>query len=135
MSKSYNNAIGLRDDPDEIRQRIQTMPTDPARVQRSDPGDPEKCPVWAFHLLYSNDETKAWVQNGCRTAAFGCLECKRKVIDAVIAELDPIRERASEYAHDPTLVRNIIAEGCERAQDVAEETLVDVRQVMGLGYG
>lgn len=135
MGKSYNNSIALREDPSEIQKKIRTMPTDPARVRRSDPGDPDKCPVWPFHELYSDEDTKAWVQNGCRTAGIGCLECKQKVIDAVIAELEPIRKRASEYADDPTVVKNIIAEGCERARDVAEETLDDVRQAMGLGYG
>jgi tryptophanyl-tRNA synthetase len=135
MSKSYNNTIALREAPEEIKSKIQTMPTDPARVRRSDPGDPDKCPVWPFHQVYSDDATKAWVQEGCRTAAIGCLDCKQKVIDPVIAELEPIRRRAAEYTADPMLVKNIIAEGCRRAQDVAEETLEDVRQAMGLGYG
>ena len=135
MSKSYNNTIALREDADSVQRKIQTMPTDPARVRRTDPGDPEKCPVWPFHQVYSDDETKAWVCKGCTTATIGCLECKQKVIDAVIAELEPIRKRAAEYAGDRTLVRNIIAEGNERAREVAEETLNDVRQAMGLGYG
>lgn len=134
MSKSYNNTIALREKPDEIQRKMQTMPTDPARVRRVDPGDPEKCPVWPLHQVYSDEETKAWVQQGCRSAAIGCLECKQKVIDAVIAELEPIRRRAAEYASDPTLVRNIIAEGGEHARDVAEETLDDVRQAIGLEY-
>lgn len=134
MSKSYNNIIALRDEPDEIEQKMRTMPTDPARVRRSDPGDPEKCPVWPFHQVYSDDDTRRWVQEGCRTAGIGCIECKKKVIDAVIAELEPIRKRAADYSSDPTLVKNIIAEGCERAQDAAEETLIDVRQAMGLTY-
>lgn len=134
MSKSYNNIIALRDEPDEIEQKMRTMPTDPARVRRSDPGDPEKCPVWPFHQVYSDDDTRRWVQEGCRTAGIGCIECKKKVIDAVIAELEPIRKRAADYSSDPTLVKNIIAEGCERAQDAAEETLTDVRQAMGLAY-
>ena len=134
MSKSYNNIIALRDEPDEIEQKMRTMPTDPARVRRSDPGDPEKCPVWPFHEVYSDDNTRRWVQEGCRTAGIGCIECKKKVIDAVIAELEPIRKRAADYSNDPTLVKNIIAEGCERAQDVTEETLTDVRQAMGLAY-
>lgn len=134
MSKSYNNIIALRDEPDEIEQKMRTMPTDPARVRRSDPGDPEKCPVWPFHQVYSDDDTRRWVQEGCRTAGIGCIECKKKVIDAVIVELEPIRKRAADYSSDPTLVKNIIAEGCERAQDAAEETLTDVRQAMGLAY-
>lgn len=134
MSKSYNNIIALRDDPADIEKKMRTMPTDPARVRRSDPGDPDKCPVWPFHQIYSDADTKVWVQEGCRTAGIGCLECKQKVIDAVIAELAPIRERATEYAEDPTLAKNIIAEGSEHARDVADETLDDVRQAIGLGY-
>jgi tryptophanyl-tRNA synthetase len=134
MSKSYNNIIALRDDPADIEKKMRTMPTDPARVRRSDPGDPDKCPVWPFHQIYSDADTKVWVQEGCRTAGIGCLECKQKVIDAVIAELAPIRERAAEYAEDPTLAKNIIAEGSEHARDVADETLDDVRQAIGLGY-
>lgn len=135
MSKSYNNTIALREEPDEIQRKMQTMPTDPARVRRADPGDPEKCPVWPLHQVYSDEETKAWVRQGCRSAGIGCLECKQKVIDAVIAELEPIRRRAIEYASDPTLVKNIIADGGEHARDVAEETLDDVRQAIGLEYG
>ena len=134
MSKSYNNSIALRHDPADIEKKMRTMPTDPARVRRSDPGDPEKCPVWPFHQIYSDEDTKVWVQEGCRTAGIGCLECKQKVIDAVIAELAPIRERAAEYAEDPTLAKNIIAEGSEHARDVADETLDDVRQAIGLAY-
>ena len=134
MSKSYSNVISLRDTPDEVSQKLRTMPTDPARVRRNDVGDPEKCPVWQFHLVYSGDDVKEWVQQGCRSAGIGCLECKQPVIEAVQAELQPIRERGTALAADPTLVRNIIAEGCRRARDAAEETMTDVRRSMGLGY-
>jgi tryptophanyl-tRNA synthetase len=134
MSKSYNNTIGLREEPDTVAKKIRTMPTDPARVKRSDPGEPEKCPVWDLHLVYSDEERKAWVQKGCRSAGIGCLECKQPVIDAVLAELAPIRERARDFQEDPTLVRNIVADGVERADKLAQETLRDVRQAMGLGY-
>jgi tryptophanyl-tRNA synthetase len=134
MSKSYNNAIGLREDPDSVVRKVKTMPTDPARVKRTDPGTPEKCPVWQLHLLYSDEQRKEWVQSGCRNAGIGCLECKQPVIDAVLAELAPIRERAERYLHDPTLVRNIVAGGVEKAQKLAQETLREVRQVMGLDY-
>ena len=134
MSKSYNNTIGLREDPDTIAKKIRTMPTDPARVKRTDPGEPTKCPVWQFHLVYSDDRTKEWVQAGCRTAAIGCLECKQPVIDAVLNELTPIRERADAYLDDPTLVRNIIADGAEKADKLAQEAMRDVRQAMGLDY-
>jgi len=134
MSKSYNNTIGLREDDDSITRKIRTMPTDPARVKRSDPGDPDKCPVWPLHLVYSDEKRKQWVQQGCRSAGIGCLECKQPVIEAVIAELQPMRERARRYLDDPTLVKNIIADGCEKAQKLAEETMRDVREVMGLHY-
>ncbi len=134
MSKSYDNTIGLREDPDVITKKIRTMPTDPARVKRTDPGEPEKCPVWQLHQVYSDDARKLWVQNGCRSAGIGCLECKQPVIDSVLAELQPMRERAQRYLDDPTLVKSIIADGCEKAQKLAEDTMRDVREVMGLGY-
>ena len=134
MSKSYDNTIALRDDPAKVEKKLKTMPTDPARVRRSDPGDPGKCPVWPFHQIYSDDKTKDWVQKGCRSADIGCLECKQPVIDAVLSELHTIQQRAEEYSHDPMLVKNIIADGCKRAREAAEQTLVDVRAAMGLGY-
>jgi len=134
MSKSYNNTIGLRESPESVTKKIRTMPTDPARVKRTDPGDPEKCPVWQLHLVYSEEKTKEWAQRGCRTAGIGCLECKQPVIDGVLAELKPIRERAAQYLEDPTLVRNIVAAGAEKAGDLAQETMRDVRQAMGLDY-
>lgn len=134
MSKSYNNTINLREDEASVVKKIRTMPTDPARVRRSDPGDPAKCPLWQFHLVYSNTETKEWVQQGCTTAGIGCLECKQPVIEAILAEQKPMHERARMYEEDPTLVRNIIADGCERADKLAQETLRDVREAMGLNY-
>ncbi len=134
MSKSYNNTIALREDLSAVAEKLKTMPTDPARVRRSDPGDPDKCPLWQFHLVYSDSKTQDWAQNGCRTAGIGCLECKQPVIDAVTAELQPIQERVREYSKDPMLVRNILADGASRARSVAGETLVDVRAAMGLGY-
>ncbi|HMV12851.1 MAG TPA: tryptophan--tRNA ligase [Nitrosomonas sp.] len=134
MSKSYDNTISLREDADTIRKKIRTMPTDPARIRRTDPGDPAKCPVWSFHAVYSNDEVRNWVQQGCKNASIGCLECKQPVIDAILAEQIPICERAKMYEEDPALVRNIVADGCEKANKLAEETMRDVRQVMGLSY-
>jgi len=135
MSKSYNNTITLREDADSVTKKIRTMPTDPARVRRTDPGDPEKCPVWQLHQVYSSDKTREWVQQGCRSAGIGCLECKQPVIDAVLEEQKPMRERATMYLEDPTLVRNIIADGCERARKLASETMREVREAMGLRYG
>jgi tryptophanyl-tRNA synthetase len=134
MSKSYGNTISLREDADSVAKKIRTMPTDPARVKRSDPGDPEKCPVWQFHLVYSDEQRKSWVQQGCRSAGIGCLECKQPVIDAVLEEQRPMRERAEKYVADPTLVRSIIADGCEKARKLAQETLREVKEAMGLDY-
>jgi tryptophanyl-tRNA synthetase len=134
MSKSYGNAIALREDPESVAKKIRTMPTDPARVKRSDPGTPEKCPVWSMHLVYSDEEKKQWVRKGCTTAGIGCLECKQPVIDSVLAELAPIRERAQAYLDDPTLVKNILADGCDKARTLATETMRDVREAMGLSY-
>jgi tryptophanyl-tRNA synthetase len=134
MSKSYGNAIMLREDPASITRKVRTMQTDPARVRRSDPGTPEKCPVWPLHQIYSDETTQAWVRKGCTTAGIGCLECKQPVIDAIIAEQEPIKERAQKYLDDPSLVRAIVADGCERARKLAEETMRDVREVMGLVY-
>ena len=134
MSKSYENTLGLREDAESITRKIRTMPTDPARVKRSDPGTPEKCPVWPFHLVYSDEARKQWVQAGCRGAKIGCLECKQPVIEAVLEELKPMRERAQRYLDDPTLVRSIIADGCEKARKQAQETLREVKEVMGLNY-
>ena len=134
MSKSYNNTIALRDDPDVIADKLRTMPTDPARVRRTDPGNPAICPVWQFHEIYSNEETKNWVTEGCRSAGIGCVECKQPVIDSVLQELKPVQERAREYENDRTTVRAIIEEGNEAAREVARDTLEDVRKAMGIDY-
>jgi tryptophanyl-tRNA synthetase len=134
MSKSYDNVISLRESPAEVEKKLRTMPTDPARVHRTDPGNPDKCPVWDFHLVYSDQEKKEWVQNGCRSAKIGCLECKQPIIDAVLTELKPIQERAAEFSRDPLAVKNIIAVGTKRAQEAAEDTLAEVRAAIGLGY-
>ncbi len=134
MSKSYQNTIALREETDSVVKKIRTMPTDPARVRRTDPGDPENCPVWQFHQVYSEVSTQQWVQAGCKSAGIGCLECKQPVIDAVLEEQKPMHERARRYEEDPTLVRNLIADGCEKARELAQETLRDVREAMGLDY-
>jgi len=134
MSKSYGNTISLREEPESVSKKIKTMPTDPARVKRTDRGTPEKCPVWSLHLVYSNDEIKQWAHQGCTTAGIGCLECKQPVIDAINKELAPMRERAQTYLDDPTLVKNIVADGCDKAKRLAAETMRDVREAMGLSY-
>ena len=134
MSKSYGNTILLRENPSVVEDKIKTMPTDPARVRLNDPGDPEKCPVWNLHQVYSDDSLKKWVIEGCTNAKIGCLDCKKPLIDAVLKEQEPIRDRANEYLNDPETVRGIIAEGCDAARDIARETLDDVREAMGLTY-
>jgi len=134
MSKSYNNTIALRDKPEDIEKALRTMPTDTNRVRRTDPGDPERCPVWPLHQVYSPEDTRKWVMEGCKSAGIGCIECKQPVIDAVLEELRPIQQRAKELAEDPMLIRNIIAEGCRKAEEVAEETMEEVREAMGLEY-
>ncbi len=134
MSKSYGNTIALREDPEEVEKKLRTMPTDPARVRRTDPGDPENCPVWQLHKVYTSEEVQDWVMEGCRSAGIGCLDCKGPVIEAVQAELAPIHERAQEFVEQPQLVRNIITEGTEEARDAARETLKEVRAAIGLNY-
>ena len=134
MSKSYGNTITLREDKESVTKKVRTMPTDPARVRRTDPGDPEKCPVWQLHQVYSDDSTKEWVVKGCKSAGIGCLECKQPVIDAILKEQEPMRERAQLYLDDPSLVRAIVADGCDKARKLAQETMRDVREAMGLSY-
>ncbi len=134
MSKSYGNTIALRDDRDTITKKIRTMPTDPARVRRTDPGNPDKCPVWQFHQVYSDDATREWVVKGCKSAGIGCIECKQPVIDGILKEQEPMRERAQQYLDDPSLVRAIVADGCDKARKLAQETMRDVREEMGLSY-
>ncbi|MBT5231762.1 MAG: tryptophan--tRNA ligase [Methylococcales bacterium] len=134
MSKSYGNTIALRDTPDAVEKALNKMPTDTARVRLTDPGEPGRCPVWQFHEVYSNSEVQEAVQVGCREASIGCIQCKSYVVDAVLAEIKPMQERAKEYTEDSSIVRNIIAEGSEKARDVAKETMEEVRQVMGLAF-
>ena len=135
MSKSYNNTITLREDEASVTQKIRRMPTDPARVRRTDVGDPDKCPVWQLHQVYSDESCKAWVQQGCRSAGIGCLECKQPVIDAILREQAPMHERAQTDLDDPSLVRAIINDGNAKARKLAQETMRDVREAMGLNYG
>jgi len=134
MSKSYGNTIGLREDPESVAKKLKTMQTDPARVKRTDPGDPDKCPVYELHKIYSDADTLKWVQEGCRSASIGCLDCKKRLIDKVVAEVSTIRQRAQEYEENRDLVRGIVAEGCEKARDLARQTLDEVRQAMGMNY-
>jgi len=134
MSKSYGNMISLRESPTSVEKKILTMQTDPARVKRTDPGEPEKCPVYQFHKIYSDESVKEWVQKGCRTAGIGCIECKRPVIDAINQELQPIQMAIQDYEADMGSVKRLIVEGSERARSEASKTLTDVRKAMSLDY-
>jgi len=134
MSKSYGNFISMREEPADVDNKIRRMPTDPARVRRTDAGNPDNCPVWQFHMVYSDDTTRQWVREGCTSAGIGCLDCKKPIIEAVQEELEPIRKRAEEHLRNPDLVRTIVAEGCEEAREAARATLEEVRAAMGLNY-
>ncbi|MEZ5557150.1 MAG: tryptophan--tRNA ligase [Pseudomonadales bacterium] len=134
MSKSYNNIISLREAPESIEEKVRTMKTDPARVRRSDPGDPNNCPVFALHQIYSAEETRAWAADGCRSAGIGCIDCKKPLIDAINAEQAVMRERARQFEEDPDLVQSILLEGSEKARDVARETLDEVRSAIGIAH-
>jgi tryptophanyl-tRNA synthetase len=134
MSKSYGNTIALREDPKQLEKKLRTMPTDPARVRRNDPGNPDNCPVWQLHQVYSDNDVQAWVKKGCASAGIGCVECKQPVIESVLKELKPIQERAREYEQDLATVQSIINDGCEQARDIARDTIEDVRKSMGLVY-
>jgi tryptophanyl-tRNA synthetase len=134
MSKSYGNSIAMREAPAEVERKVKRMPTDPARVHRSDPGDPAKCPVWQFHKVYSDEPTQQWVVKGCTSAGIGCLECKQPVIDGILKEQQPWRERAEAYLSNPKQVQWIVENGTERARTVAKQTMRDVREAMGLAY-
>ncbi len=133
MSKSYGNAIAMREAPAEVERKIRRMPTDPQRVRRTDAGNPERCPVWQFHQVYSDAPTREWVVAGCTTAGIGCLECKQPVIDAILREQAPWRERAAAYTSQPHRVIEILEAGTERARKVARQTMGEVRAAMGLG--
>ncbi|HMW81658.1 MAG TPA: tryptophan--tRNA ligase, partial [Accumulibacter sp.] len=135
MSKSYGNTITLREDAASVTHKLRRMPTDPARIRRNDPGEPANCPVWPLHQVYSDEACRAWVEQGCRSAGIGCLECKQPVIDAILREQAPMRERAQEYIEQPELVREIVAEGNRKARHLARETMRDVRQALGLNFG
>ena len=134
MSKSYGNTIAMREEPAQVEQKIKRMPTDPQRVRRTDPGNPERCPVWQFHQVYSDKPTQEWAAKGCTTAGIGCLECKQPVIEAVLKEQQPWRDRAEAYLANPKQVHWIVEMGTERARTVARQTMRDVREAMGLNY-
>ena len=134
MSKSYNNTISLREDPELVKQKINKMPTDPARIKLTDPGDPNKCPVFQMHKIYSSEDTSNWVTDGCKNAKIGCIDCKKPIVDSIISELRPIQEEIAKYQSNPNLIQEIIFEGSERARSVAKATMEEVRDAMGITY-
>ena len=134
MSKSYNNAIAIREDRATLEHKVKRMPTDPARIKRTDVGNPDKCPVWQFHLVYSDTNQRDWVTQGCKTAGIGCLECKQPIIDAILREQQPMLERAEPFIANPKIVREIVDAGTDKARVTARETMRDVRDAMGLNY-
>ena len=133
MSKSYGNTILLTDPEPVVRQKLKPMVTDPARIRRTDPGNPEICPVFDLHKVFSSAETQQKAREGCTTASIGCIECKSWVADAIVAELAPIQERRSKYESNPTLVKDILEEGGRRATARTEQTMREVRAAVGLG--
>lgn len=133
MSKSYGNTILLTDSEPVIRQKLKPMVTDPARVRRSDPGNPEVCPAFDLHKVFSSAETQQKAREGCTTAGIGCIECKSWLADSVVAELAPIQERRRKYEENPRLVKDVLTDGGRRASARAEQTMVQVRAAMGLG--
>jgi tryptophanyl-tRNA synthetase len=135
MSKSYGNTIGMREDPQQVAQKLRAMQTDPARVRRTDPGDPDKCPVWDLHKIYSDEPTRAWASAGCRSAGIGCLDCKQPLIDKIVEEVTMMRRRGQEFEEHPDLIRDIVSEGAEKAREVGRQTLEDVRRAMHLRAG
>jgi tryptophanyl-tRNA synthetase len=134
MSKSYNNTIDMRDDAERVSTQLMTMPTDPARQRLSNPGEPDICPVWELHQVYTVEEQRIELARGCRSAGIGCVDCKRPLLDAILREQMLLKERARPFEEDPALVRRIMEEGCERARVAAEETMREVRAAVGTVY-
>jgi tryptophanyl-tRNA synthetase len=132
MSKSYGNAVFLSDTPEVIDQKLSRMMTDPARVRRSDPGEPEKCPAFQLHKIYCAPEELEYVSQGCRTAGIGCLECKKVMIKHVIEDLAPVREKRAAWEDNPKGVEDILAAGTSTARKVAAQTMAEVRPAVGL---
>jgi tryptophanyl-tRNA synthetase len=134
MSKSYGNAIYLKEDPETVEQKLRTMMTDPARQRRTDAGDPDKCPVFDLHRAFSPRETQEWAGAGCRAASIGCLDCKAKLAEHMLGRLAGIHARRPELARRPDTVWDILLEGSKRAREVAEATMEDVRAAMKIRY-
>jgi tryptophanyl-tRNA synthetase len=134
MSKSYNNAIYLKDAPEVVRQKLKPMVTDPRRVRRSDPGNPDDCPVFDLHKAFSPAPTREWAAEGCRTAGIGCLDCKGRLTDHLLERLAPIHARRAEFEARPDTVWDMLREGAARARGVAAATMDRVREAMSIKY-
>jgi tryptophanyl-tRNA synthetase len=134
MSKSYGNAIFLKDPPEVVRQKLKPMVTDPARKRRTDPGDPDVCPVFDLHKAFSPKTTQEWAAAGCRTAGIGCLDCKGALTDHLLERLAQIHARRPEFASRPDTVWDILREGSAKARVTAEATLEEVRAAMKIRY-
>jgi tryptophanyl-tRNA synthetase len=135
MSKSYGNVVLLKDPPDVVRGKIRPMLTDPARKRRTDPGNPDICPVFDLHKAFSPRETQEWAAEGCRSAGIGCLDCKGRLLDHLLHRLEDFHARRPEFASQPDTVWDILEEGAKRARAAAAATMEEVRKVMKVGYG
>jgi len=134
MSKSLDNGIAMREQPAEVHAKLRRMPTDPQRVQRNDPGEPERCPVWSLHRVSTPADQQPGIAQACRTAQIGCVDCKRVLGDAIVQMQQPWHERAEALLAQPRQVEWIVENGTERARTIARQTLREVRPLMGLGY-
>lgn len=132
MSKSYGNTISLREPIPAVEKKLRSMPTDPARVRRNDPGEPQKCPVWSLHKIYSDEATLSWVDEGCRSAEIGCIDCKGPLISAIKSELSTIQGAIDDWSSQADVVQKIIDRGNEQAREAAQATIKEVRRAMGL---
>jgi tryptophanyl-tRNA synthetase len=132
MSKSYNNTIMLSEPPAEVRAKLKTMVTDPARVRRTDPGNPDVCPVFDLHKVFSSEETQRKAAEGCRSAGIGCIECKSWVADAIVEKIAPIQARREDLLSRPSVIADVLANGKDRAIKRAQQTLDEVEQAIGL---
>ena len=132
MSKSYDNTIELGDTADTIRKKVRPMMTDPARKRRTDPGNPEVCPVFDLHRIFTPEPDREWAATGCRTAAIGCLDCKERLLKHMLPVLEPIRERREKFAENPQAIVDVLRHGSERARTIARATMEEVRSVVPL---
>ena len=134
MSKSYGNQIPLSGDPEGASKKIMTMMTDPARKRRTDPGDPEKCPVFDYHKVFTDSAGQKWVREGCTTAGIGCIDCKQRLLENLLPVIQPLHEKRKELEESPDSVKEILFAGSARAREIARATMAEVRQAMKINY-